>query len=108
MLNGAYLFSSLRLLEGTVVLILDGTTLFPGEDGLLLDVVSVMNPLFHSPFFFLFNQTFNLNFLISCDRQTKDVSLGERGHYGWTRVSTPPEPPALVGPPLLIPTNTRT
>jgi len=65
-------------------------------------------PSFLSPFFFLLNQTFNLDFPISCGRQTKDVSLGERGHYGWTRVSTPPEPPTLIGPPLLIPTDART
>ena len=70
--------------------------------------VSVMNPLFLSPFFFLLNQTFNLDFPISCGRQTKDVSLGECGHYGWTRVSTPPKPPTLIGPPLLIPTDACT
>jgi len=41
MLNGAYLFSSLRLLEGTIVLVLDGTTLFPGKDSLSLDIISL-------------------------------------------------------------------
>jgi len=65
-------------------------------------------PSFSFSLFLPFNQTFNLDFPISCGRQTKDVSLGERGHYRWTRVSTPPEPPTLVGPPLLIPTDART
>jgi len=66
-----------------------------------------MNPLnFYS--FSSFEQTFNLNFPISCDRQTKDVSLGEHEHYGWTRVSTPPEPLAVVEPPPLIPTDVHT
>jgi len=65
-------------------------------------------PSFSFSLFLPFNQTFNLDFPISCNRQMKDVSLGECGHYGWTKVSTPPEPPALVGPPLLIPTDVRT
>jgi len=38
-LDGAYLLSGLRLLEGTVVLLGSGTTLFPSEDGLAFDVV---------------------------------------------------------------------
>jgi len=40
-LDGAYLLSGLRLLEGAIVLVLNGTTLFPGKDGLSLDVVSL-------------------------------------------------------------------
>ena len=76
--------------------------------GWLVVVGVVMNPLFSFSLFLPFNQTFNLDFLISCDRQMKDVSLGEYGHYGWTRVSTPPELPALVEPPPLIPNDART
>jgi len=41
-LDGAYLFSGLRLLEGAVVLmILSGTTLFPSKDGLAFDVIGL-------------------------------------------------------------------
>jgi len=40
-LDGTYLFSGLRLLEGAIVLVLNGTTLFPGKDGLSFDVVSL-------------------------------------------------------------------
>jgi len=65
-------------------------------------------PSFSFSLFLPFNQTFNLDFPISCGRQTKDISLGENGHYGWTRVSTPPEPPALVEPPPLIPNDACT
>jgi len=77
------------------------------------DLVSAQQVMCHVPSFsfslFLpFNQTFNLDFPISCGRQMKDVSLGEHGHYGWTRVSTPPEPPALVEPPPLIPNDAHT
>ena len=39
-MDGAYLLSGLRLLlEGAIVLSLDGTTLFPGEDSLAFDIV---------------------------------------------------------------------
>jgi len=38
LLNGAYLFSSLRLLEGTVVLVLVWTTLFPSKDSVRADL----------------------------------------------------------------------
>jgi len=40
-LDGAYLFSGLRLLEGTVVLVLNGTTLFPSKNSLSFDIVSL-------------------------------------------------------------------
>ena len=39
MLNGAYLLSSLRLLEGVIVLGLNGATLFPSKDSLAFDIV---------------------------------------------------------------------
>jgi len=38
-LDGTYLFSSLRLLEGAIVLVLGGTTLFPGKDSLAFDII---------------------------------------------------------------------
>jgi len=39
-LDGAYLFSCLRLLKGAVVLVLSGrTTLFPSKDSLAFDVI---------------------------------------------------------------------
>ena len=43
MLNGAYLFSGLRLLlvEGTIVLGLGRTALFPSEDGFTFDVIGL-------------------------------------------------------------------
>ena len=40
-MNGAYLFSSLRLLEGAIVLVLDGTTLFPSKDSLAFDIIGL-------------------------------------------------------------------
>ena len=39
-MDGAYLLSGLRLLEGAIVLVLDRTTLFPSKDGLAFDVIS--------------------------------------------------------------------
>ena len=41
MLDGAYLSSSLRLLEGTIVLGLSRTTLLPSEDGFTFDVIGL-------------------------------------------------------------------
>jgi len=40
-LDGAYLFSGLRLLERAIVLVLIRTTLFPSKDSLAFDVVSL-------------------------------------------------------------------
>ena len=40
-MDGTYLLSGLRLLEGAIVLVLNGTTLFPGKDCLSFDVVSL-------------------------------------------------------------------
>jgi len=40
-LDGAYLFSGLRLLEGTIVLGLSRTTLFPSKDGLAFDIIGL-------------------------------------------------------------------
>jgi len=40
-LDGAYLFSGLRLIEGTIVLGLSRTSLFPGKDSLAFDVISL-------------------------------------------------------------------